>query len=195
MIRGSGCSKSRLAKAEGAGVAVQQRSEKWQAAVARYLEVKMHKTPQVRSNVWSSDVKKRHVARSTFASQNAQNTFASEQFWSSDAQKWPAAVARSAFVSQNDQVRSNFSSSDVQKWHAAVARSTFGSQNAQNTTCPDQLQVKIIQKIDGFRPLFDLRIWKNGTAGAVVRSTFGSQNVEKLKGAKPRCRKISQLVS
>ena len=35
MIRGSGCSKSRLAKAAGAEVAVQQRNEKWHAAVAR----------------------------------------------------------------------------------------------------------------------------------------------------------------
>ena len=33
MIRGSGCSKSRLAKAAGAEVAVQQRNEKLHAAV------------------------------------------------------------------------------------------------------------------------------------------------------------------
>ena len=53
MIRGSGCSKSRLAKAAGAEVAVQQRNEKWHAA----------------------------VARSTFASQNIQNTSARDEFW------------------------------------------------------------------------------------------------------------------
>ena len=35
MARGSGCSKSRLAKATGAEIAVQQRTEKWHAAVAR----------------------------------------------------------------------------------------------------------------------------------------------------------------
>ena len=35
MIRGSGCSKSRLAKAVGAEVAVEHRNEKWHAAVAR----------------------------------------------------------------------------------------------------------------------------------------------------------------
>ena len=46
MIRGSGCSKSRLAKAAGAEVAVQPRNEKWHAG----------------------------VARSAFASQNVQNT-------------------------------------------------------------------------------------------------------------------------
>ena len=34
MVCGSGCSKSRLAKAAGAEVAAQQRNEKWHAAVA-----------------------------------------------------------------------------------------------------------------------------------------------------------------
>ena len=52
MIRGSCCSQSRLAKAAGAEVAVQQRNEKWHAA----------------------------VARSTFWSENAQNTTIAEQF-------------------------------------------------------------------------------------------------------------------
>ena len=52
MVRGSAGSKSRLAKAAGAEVAAQRRNEKWHAA----------------------------AARSTFASQNAQNTSASEQF-------------------------------------------------------------------------------------------------------------------
>ena len=88
MIRGSWCSKSRPAKAAGAEVAVQQRHEKWHAAVARstfvsqnvqkhlrvgpifeiqmsknrtplsHLQVKMYKTPHVRSTFWSSEVKK-----------------------------------------------------------------------------------------------------------------------------------------
>ena len=42
----------------------------------------MHKTAQVRSTLWSSDVKKLHpaVARSTFANQNAQNSPGSEHF-------------------------------------------------------------------------------------------------------------------
>ena len=53
MIPGSGCSKSRLAKAAGAEVAVQQRNEKWHAA----------------------------VARSAFASKNAQNISGPEQLF------------------------------------------------------------------------------------------------------------------
>ena len=52
MIRGSCCSKSSLAKAAGAEVAVEQRNEKWHAA----------------------------VARSTFSSQNAKKLTVSEPF-------------------------------------------------------------------------------------------------------------------
>ena len=52
MIPGSGCSKSRLAKAAGAEVAVQPRNEKWHTG----------------------------VARSAFASQNVQNTSARDRF-------------------------------------------------------------------------------------------------------------------
>jgi len=87
MIRGSGCSKSRLAKAAGAEVAAQQRNEKWQAA----------------------------VARSTFSSQNAQKPRFGPIFWSSDVEKSHTAVSRSTFVSQNAQKLQGFWSSDVQK--------------------------------------------------------------------------------
>ena len=47
-----------------------------------HLQVKLHKTPQSRTNFGSSDVQKWHaaVARSTFASQNAQNTTCSGHF-------------------------------------------------------------------------------------------------------------------
>ena len=48
-----------------------------------HLQVKMHKTPHSRSHFGSSDVQKWHaaVARSTSASENAQNTSLSEPFW------------------------------------------------------------------------------------------------------------------
>ena len=52
-------SKSRLAKAAGAQVAAQSRQEKWHAAVARStFQVKMLKTPRVRSTFGSWDVEK-----------------------------------------------------------------------------------------------------------------------------------------
>ena len=81
MICGSGGSKSRLAKAAGAEPAGQMRDEKVHAV----------------------------VARSTFPSQNVQNTSG----------------------------RTTFGSCDVEKVHAVVARSTFRSQNVQNTPCSD----------------------------------------------------------
>ena len=48
-----------------------------------HFEVKMYQTPHVRATVGSSDVEKAHavVARSTFRSQNVQNTRVSDHFW------------------------------------------------------------------------------------------------------------------
>ena len=48
-----------------------------------HLQVKMHKTPHGRSHFGSCDLQKWHaaVAKSTFASQNAQNTTLSGHFW------------------------------------------------------------------------------------------------------------------
>ena len=48
-----------------------------------HFEVKMYKTPQRRTTFGSWDVEKVHavMARSTFRSQNVQNTWCSEHFW------------------------------------------------------------------------------------------------------------------
>ena len=48
-----------------------------------HFQVKMYKTPHVRATFGSSDVEKVHavVARSTFPSQNVQNTTCSSHFW------------------------------------------------------------------------------------------------------------------
>ena len=56
--------------------------EKVHAIVAKHFEVKMYKTSQLRSFFRSCDVKKVHavVARSTFPSQNVQNTPGSGHF-------------------------------------------------------------------------------------------------------------------
>ena len=84
-----------------------------------HLEVKMYKH-QCRTTFGSSDVEKVHavVARSTFGSQNVQNTRGSDHFWKFDVEKVHAVVARSAFGSQNVQntsVRTTFGGSDVEK--------------------------------------------------------------------------------
>ena len=86
MICGPGGSKSRLAKTAGAKPSGQMRDEKLHAFVAwreARFQVKMHKTPQLRSTFKSCDVEKVHavVARSTFPSENVQSTSAPEHFW------------------------------------------------------------------------------------------------------------------
>ena len=48
-----------------------------------HFQVKMYKTPHVRATLGGSDVDKVHavVGRSTFPSQNVQNTTCSRHFW------------------------------------------------------------------------------------------------------------------
>ena len=55
----------------------------WEMKNCTPLQVKMYKTPGSRTTFGSWDVEKVHavVARSTFASQNAQNTSVSDRFW------------------------------------------------------------------------------------------------------------------
>ena len=74
-----------------------------------HFEVKMYKTPQCRTTFGSCDVEKVHavVARSTFPSQNVQNTTCSDHFWRFRCRK------------------------SVEKVHAVVARSTFRSQKCK----------------------------------------------------------------
>ena len=54
-----------------------------------HFQVKMYKTPQLRTAFGSCDVEKVHavVARSTFPSQNVQNTSASDDFWKLSCRK------------------------------------------------------------------------------------------------------------
>ena len=137
MIWGSGGSKSRLAKAAGAEPAGQMRDEKVHAV----------------------------VARSTFPSQNVQNTPFSD----------------------------TFGSCDVEKVHAVVARSTFRSQNVQNTPCSDHFwKLRCRKKCT---PLwreahFEVKMYKTHHA----RTTFGSSDVEKVHAVVARSTFRSQNV-
>ena len=104
---------------------MKKRTPLWREA---HLQVKMYKT----HHGW--DVEKVHavVARSTFPSQNVQNTRGSDHFWRLRCRKKVhAVVARSTFGSQNvlktGGPRSSFGSWDVEKVHGVVAWSTFGS--------------------------------------------------------------------
>ena len=83
-------------------------TQSWREA---HFQVKMYKTHQVRTTFGSCDVEKVHavVARSTFPSQNVQNTPFSDHFWKLRCRK------------------------SVEKVHAVVARSTFRSQKCKKT--------------------------------------------------------------
>ena len=122
MIWGSGGSTSRLAKAAGAEPAGQMRDEKLHAV----------------------------VARSTFPSQNLQNTSAS-----------------------------TFGSCDVEKVHAALTRSTFPSQNVQNASASDHFwKLRCRKKCTPLwrEAHFQVKMCKTPHC----RTTFGSCDVEKV---------------
>ena len=121
-----------------------------------HFEVKMYKAHQLRTTFGSWDVEKVHavVARSTFPSQNVQNTPFSDHFWKLRCRKtapdhfWKLRCRKSARrcgakliskskVCKTPHVRTTFGGSDVEKVHAIVVRSTFPSQNVQNTPGSD----------------------------------------------------------
>ena len=79
MICGSGSLKRRV-RSQLARWEMKNCTPLWREA---HFEVKMYKTPQLRSALKSCDVEKVHavVARSTFPSQNVQNTPRSDHFW------------------------------------------------------------------------------------------------------------------
>ena len=112
MICGSGGSKSRLAKAAGAEPAGQTRDEKLHAV----------------------------VVRSTFRSQNVQNTILGPLLEVEMSKKCTPLWREAHFevkMYKTPQRRTAFGSCDVEKVHAVVARSTFPSQNVQNTAALD----------------------------------------------------------
>ena len=100
-------SKSKCTKHQGFGPLLEVEMSKkctplWREA---HFQVKMYKTPGVRTTFGSWDVKKVHavVARSTFPSQKCQKLTVSDHFWRFRCRK------------------------SVEKVHAVVARSTFRS--------------------------------------------------------------------
>ena len=112
MIWGSGGSKSRLAKAAGAEPAGQMRDEKLHAV----------------------------VARSTFRSQNVQNTSASDNFWKLRCRKRARHCGAKHISKSKCTKHTRFGpllEVEMSKKCAVVARSTFPSQNVQSTPFSD----------------------------------------------------------
>ena len=159
MIRGSGGSKSRLAKTAGGESCGQRRNEKLHAA----------------------------VARSAFSSQNVQNTPALDHFLKLGCGNMGhrcGAKHLQVKMLKTVPLRTTFGSSDVEKWHETVGRSAFASQNHKKLTVSGHL---------------DVRMWKNGTKLwreahlqfkmlklARFRALFGSSDVEKWHAAVAR---------
>ena len=148
MICGSGGSKSRLAKAAGAEPAGQMRDEKLHVV----------------------------VARSTFPSQNVQNTSVSDHFWKLRYEKLHAVVARSTFPSQNAQ---NTSVSD-HFWKLRYRKSArrCGAKHISKSKCTKHLSVGPLLEVEMSKkctPLwreahFEVKMYKAHHS----RSTFGS---------------------
>ena len=86
-----------------------------------HFQVKMYKTPQLRTTFGSWDVEKVHavVARSTFPSQNVQNTSASDHFWKlrcrKSARRCGAKHISKSKVLKTDGLGPLFGGSDVEK--------------------------------------------------------------------------------
>ena len=177
-----------------------------------HFEVKMYKTLHVRATFGGSDVEKVHavVARSTFRSQNVQNTPCSDHFWKLRCRKSARRCgAKHISKYKTHHARTTFGSWDVEKVHAVVARSTFRSQNVQNTPCSDHfwklrcrksarrcgakhISKSKCKKHHMFAPLLEVRMLKKCTPlwreahfevkmykTPHVRATFGGSDVEK----------------
>ena len=147
MICGSGGSKSRLAKAAGAEPAGHRSDEKLHAV----------------------------VARSTFPSQKAQNTSASDDFWKlrcrKSARRCGAKHISKSKCTKHLSVGRLFGSCDVEKAHAVVARSTFPSQNVQNTSASDhfwKLRCRKSARRCGAKHISKSKVLKTGGLGPLL---------------------------
>ena len=138
MMCGSGGSRSRLNKAAGAEPCGQMRDDKLHAVYEAHFQAKMHKAHQRRTTFGRWDVEKVHavVARSTFPSQNVQNTPFPDHVWKLRCRK-SARRCGAKHVSKSKCIKHTrfgptFGSWDVEIVHAVVARSTFRSQKWKN---------------------------------------------------------------
>ena len=107
-----------------------------------HFEVKMYETHHARTTFGSWDVEKVHavVARSTFWSQNVQNTSFGPLLAVAMSKKCTPLWREAHFevkMYKTHHAQTTFGSWDVEKVDAVVAPSTFWSQNVQNTPASD----------------------------------------------------------
>ena len=104
-----------------------------------HFQVKMYKAHQLRTTFGSGVVEKVHavVARSTFPSENVQNTPLSDHFWKlrcpKNARRCGAKHISKWKCTKHTMLGPLLEVEMYEKVHAVVARSTFRSQNVKNT--------------------------------------------------------------
>ena len=151
---------------------------------------------RVRSNLAREEMKSEHfwklrcktsachfVARSTFPSQNAQNTSVSERFWKLRYRKVDAVVAGSTFRSQNIQSTpgsDHFLKLRCRKNARDCGAKRVSKSNAQNTSVSERFWKLRYRKVDAVVAGSTFRSQK-------IRSTAGSDHFSKL-----RCRKSAR---
>ena len=108
-----------------------------------HLQVKMHKAPQLRTAFGSCDVEKVHavVARSTFPSQNVQDTPGSDHFWKfrcrKSAHRCGAKHISKSKCTKHHMFAPLLEVRMLKKVHAVVVRRTFRSKHVKNTRGSD----------------------------------------------------------
>ena len=184
-----------------------------------HFQVKMYKTHQVRTTFGSCDVEKVHavVARSTFSSQNVQNTSAPDHFWKLRCRKSARRCGAKHISNSKCTKHTNLgplleiemSKKCTPLWREAHfqvkmykthhVRSTFGGSDVDFRKSARRCGAKHISKSKCtkhtmFGPLLETQMSTFEKVHAVVaRSTFRSQKCKKTEGFEPfltwRCRK------
>ena len=181
-----------------------------------HFQVKMYKTHHARTTFGSSDVEKVHavVARSTFPSQNGQNTPASDHFWKFRCRK-SARRCGAKHISKSKCTKHTMlgpllevemlkkctplwreARFQVKMYKAHHARTTFGScyvESARRCGAKHISKAKCT-KHTMLGPLLEVAMSK--VHAVVARSTFPSQNVQNTSCSdhfwKFRCRKSAR---
>ena len=109
---------------------------------AKHISKSKRTKHKLRTTFGSCDVEKVYavVARSTFPSQNVQNTSSGPRLEVAMSKKCTPLWREAHFqvkMYKTPHVRATFGGSDVEKVHAVVARSTFPSQNVKSTRGSD----------------------------------------------------------
>ena len=144
-----------------------------------HLKVKMYKAPQLRTTFGSCDVEKVHavVARSTFPSQNVQNTSAPDHFWKLRCRKSARRCgAKHISKSKCTKHRSSGSLLEVEMSKKSARRS--GTKHISKSKCTKHrssgplLEVEMWKKCTPLWHEAHFRVKMYKTLG--VRTTFGS---------------------